>query len=54
VIRIEERENQYADHPYSVIVLDDGNPMVQAVVERNRRRDDGKTPAAAQTREART
>ena len=24
VIRVEERENLYADHPYSVIVIDDG------------------------------
>jgi hypothetical protein len=54
VIRIEERENQYADHPYSVIVLDGTNPLVQAVVERNKRRDDGKVPAAAQTRESRS
>ena len=48
VIRIEERANQYADHPYSVIVLDNANPMVQAVVDRNRRRDESKAPVAAQ------
>jgi uncharacterized LabA/DUF88 family protein len=35
VIRIEERENQYADHPYSVIVLDAAHPMVRAVAERS-------------------
>lgn len=42
VIRIEERENQYADHPYSVIVLDNGHPMVQAALERARRREEAK------------
>ena len=42
VIRIEERENQYADHPYSVIVLDNTHPMVQAVVERMKRREESK------------
>lgn len=42
VIRIEERENQYADHPYSVIVLDNTHPMVQAVVDRMRRREESK------------
>jgi hypothetical protein len=42
VIRIEERENQYADHPYSVIVLDNGHPMVQAALERTRRREEAK------------
>jgi len=42
VIRIEERANQYADHPYSVIVLDNGNPLVLAVLDRNRRRDESK------------
>lgn len=35
VIRIEERENQYADHPYSVIVIDAAHPMVRAVAERS-------------------
>lgn len=34
VIRIEERENQFADHPYSVIVLDESHPMVRAAMER--------------------
>ena len=34
VIRIEERENQYADHPYSVIVIDQAHPMVRAVSDR--------------------
>lgn len=36
VIRIEERENQYADHPYSVIVIDAAHPMVRAVAERTK------------------
>lgn len=40
VIRIEERENQYADHPYSVIVLDPAHPMVAAALERTPKRDD--------------
>lgn len=35
-IRIEERENQYADHPYSVIVLDTSHPMVQSAMARVR------------------
>ncbi|MBL8753573.1 MAG: NYN domain-containing protein [Planctomycetes bacterium] len=42
VIRIEERANQYADHPYSVIVLDDGHPMVAAAHERAKRREESK------------
>ncbi len=42
VIRIEERENQYADHPYSVIVLDSAHPMVVAAVERAKKRDEPK------------
>ena len=42
VIRIEERENQYADHPYSVIVLDNTHPMVLAVVDRMKRREESK------------
>ena len=42
VIRIEERENQYADHPYSVIVLDQAHPMVVAAGDRTRRREDAK------------
>lgn len=42
VIRIEERENQYADHPYSVIVLDSAHPMVQVAIERAKRRDEAK------------
>jgi hypothetical protein len=37
VIRVEERENQFADHPYSVIVLNDGHPLVQAAVDRARK-----------------
>ncbi|MBL9075928.1 MAG: NYN domain-containing protein [Planctomycetes bacterium] len=40
VIRIEERENQYADHPYSVVVLDTNHPMVAAAAERLKRRDE--------------
>ncbi|MCR9246215.1 MAG: NYN domain-containing protein [bacterium] len=35
-IRIEERENQYADHPYSVIVLDNAHPLVQSAMSRMR------------------
>ncbi len=42
VIRIEERENQYADHPYSVIVLDPAHPMVVAAVERAKKREEAK------------
>lgn len=42
VIRIEERENQYADHPYSVIVLDPAHPLAVAAKERARRRDETK------------
>jgi len=42
VIRIEERENQYADHPYSVIVLDPGHPMVAAANDRVQRREEVK------------
>lgn len=42
VIRIEERENQYADHPYSVIVLDATHPMVLVALERVKRRDEVK------------
>jgi hypothetical protein len=33
-IRIEERENLFADHPYSVIVLDDNHPLAKAALER--------------------
>lgn len=42
VIRIEERENQYADHPYSVIVLDVAHPMVVAAHERAKKREEVK------------
>jgi hypothetical protein len=42
VIRIEERANQYADHPYSVMVLDTTHPMVTTAVERVRRREENK------------
>ena len=42
VIRIEERANQYADHPYSVIVLDPAHPLVAAARERSRRREEAK------------
>ena len=42
VIRIEERANQYADHPYSVMVLDTTHPMVATAVERARRREENK------------
>ncbi len=40
VIRVEERENQYADHPYSVIVLDSAHPMVVAAAERMQKREE--------------
>ena len=40
VIRIEERENQYADHPYSVIVIDQAHPLVRAVSDRSKTRDE--------------
>lgn len=42
VIRIEERENHYADHPYSVLVLDMAHPMVVAAVERAKKREEAK------------
>jgi hypothetical protein len=42
VIRIEERENQYADHPYSVIVLDAAHAMVVAAQERAKKREEVK------------
>lgn len=42
VIRIEERANQYADHPYSVIVVDATHPMVVAAQERARKREEVK------------
>lgn len=45
-IRVEERENQYADHPYSVIVLDPTHPLTQAALERHRRRGDHERPVA--------
>lgn len=35
-IRVEERENLYAEHPYSVIVLDDEHAMVRRAAERLR------------------
>jgi hypothetical protein len=34
VIRVEERDNMYADHPYSVIVIEESHPMAQSA--RNR------------------
>ena len=37
VIRVEERENQFADHPYSVIVVVEDHPLVQSLAERTRR-----------------
>ena len=40
VIQIEERENQYADHPYSVIVLDQTHPMVTVAAERQKKQDE--------------
>jgi uncharacterized LabA/DUF88 family protein len=40
VIQIEERENQFADHPYSVIVIDQAHPMVVAAVEQQKNQDE--------------
>ena len=40
VIQIEERENQYADHPYSVIVLDQAHPMVTVAAARAKTQDE--------------
>jgi len=40
VIQIEERENQYADHPYSVIVLDSTHPLVASAAERAKEQDE--------------
>lgn len=40
VIQIEERENQYADHPYSVIVVDSTHPMVTSATERTQKQDE--------------
>lgn len=40
VIQIEERENQYADHPYSVIVVDSMHPMVTSATERSKKQDE--------------
>lgn len=37
VIRVEERENMFADHPYSVIVLDEQHAMAQAALARANR-----------------
>ncbi len=37
VVRVEERANQHADHPYSVIVIEDSHPMAQAVCARLQR-----------------
>ena len=37
VIRVEERENQFADHPYSVIVVVEDHQLVQSLTERSRR-----------------
>ena len=37
-ISVEERENQYADHPYSVVVINDAHPMAQAASARVQRR----------------
>jgi hypothetical protein len=40
VIQIEERENQYADHPYSVIVVDQDHELVTAAAERTRKAEE--------------
>ena len=37
VIRVEERDNMYADHPYSVIVIEEEHPMARDALERTRR-----------------
>ncbi|MBK8096195.1 MAG: NYN domain-containing protein [Planctomycetes bacterium] len=37
ILRVEERENMFADHPYSVIVLDEAHPAVQSAHERGKR-----------------
>lgn len=37
VIRVEERENQYAEHPYSVIVIEEEHPMAQEAMSSVRR-----------------
>lgn len=37
VIRVEERENQFADHPYSVIVLQEDHPLAVAALSRAQR-----------------
>lgn len=34
VIHVEERDNAYADHPYSVIVIDEDHPMAKVAWER--------------------
>ncbi len=34
IIKVEERENQYADYPYSVIVIEDEHPMAREAVGR--------------------
>lgn len=34
VVRVEERENQYAEYPYSVLVIEDEHPMVRGLAER--------------------
>lgn len=40
VIQIEERENQYADHPYSVIVVNSTHSMVTSATERSKKQDE--------------
>ncbi len=40
-IRVEERDNLYADHPYSVIVLQEEHPLTRAALERTAQRADG-------------
>jgi uncharacterized LabA/DUF88 family protein len=40
VIQIEERENQYADHPYSVIVIDQTHSMVVVAAEHQKKQDE--------------
>ncbi len=38
VIQVEERDNAYADHPYSVIVIAEDHPMAQAAWDRTTRK----------------
>lgn len=52
VLRIEERENLYADHPYSVIVLDDEHAMVRTAWARVRQGGGGEAYAGGAASDA--